>query len=221
MREYRTVWVLLALFVLFGAAVLAAVLWNNARLPDGVGRELSAEERAEVIGRNSPMTEYVYLTPNAGFPREQEIDTITIHHMAGDLTLEKLGHDFALIDRRASSNYGVDREGRVGLYVEECNRAWTSSSPENDGRAVTIEVANDEEGGDWHVSDASYAALIDLCVDICRRNGIPRLNYTGDTHGNLTTHDMFADTECPGPYLKSRLEEIARTVNERLNTIEK
>lgn len=219
-REHRAACILLALFLVSGAVVLAACLLNTGQLPDVVDRSLTEQERSEVIARNSPLTDYVYLTSNAGFPREKEIDTITIHHMADDLTLEELGASFARIDRRVSSNYGVDRNGRVGLFVEEENRAWTSSSPENDGRAVTIEVANDTIGEDWHVSDASYEALIDLCVDICRRNGIGRLTYTGDAEGNLTTHNMFADTECPGPYLESRMEEIADTVNKRLNTFD-
>ena len=105
----------------------------------------------------------------------------------------------------------------MALYVEEANRAWTSSSPDNDHQAVTIEVANDEIGGSWHVSDAAYDALIELCVDICRRNGIRELVYTGDEGGNLTIHKLFnPDTECPGPYLESRMPDIAAEVTRRL-----
>ncbi len=111
----------------------------------------------------------------------------------------------------------IDSQGRVALYVEECNRAWTSSSRENDGQAVTIEVANDQVGGDWHVSDEAYEALLALCTDICRRNGIKSLRFTGDASGNLTLHNMFnSQTQCPGPYLEGRMEEIAREVNRRL-----
>lgn len=219
-KSYREIWVLLGLFVAAGGVVLAFCLGNVRSLPDTVGRTLTAQEQEEIAARNSPLTRYVYLTPNAGFPREGKIDTITVHHMAGDLTLEQLGAEFALADRRASANYGVDRYGGVGLYVEECNRAWTSSNVDNDGRAVTIEVANDVNGGDWHVSDASYEALVELCVDICRRNGIKALFYTGDTNGNLTTHNMFADTDCPGPYLESRLADLANEVNQQLNASE-
>ena len=101
--------------------------------------------------------------------------------------------------------------------MEEGNRAWTSSSRENDHQAVTIEVANDETGGSWHVSDQAFETLITLCTDICRRNGITRLDFTGNPEGNLTLHKMFSgQTECPGPYLESRMEEIAALVNERL-----
>lgn len=133
--------------------------------------------------------------------------------MAGDLELEALGERFSNRDRQVSANYAIDSSGQVALYVEEANRAWTSSSRENDNVAVTIEVANDETGRDWHVSDAAYETLVELCADICRRNGIERLEYTGDRQGNLTLHKMFADTECPGPYLEGRMEEIAEAVN--------
>ncbi|MCM1237239.1 MAG: N-acetylmuramoyl-L-alanine amidase [Ruminococcus flavefaciens] len=216
-REYRSVWLLLAGFCVLAAVVLLS--WHSAvrGLPDTVGRTLTQQELAEVIGRNSPLTGYVYLSPNADFPRENAIQKITIHHMADDIALERLGEVFAEQDRQASSNYAIDGQGHVALYVEESNRAWTSSSPDNDHQAVTIEVANDQIGGDWHVSDAAYEALIQLCVDICRRNGIQELVYTGDETGNLTIHKMFnPDTECPGPYLESRMPDIAAEVNRRL-----
>lgn len=213
----RKIHVLLAGFCLLGAAVAALMLTARAALPENVGRALTAAETAEITARNSPLTEYVFLSPNANFPREEKIQKITIHHMAGDLELEALGMSFSNRDRRASSNYAIDSRGRVALYVEESNRAWTSSSPENDHQAITIEVANDEIEGDWHVSDAAFDRLIDLCADICRRNGIAELTFTGDAAGNLTLHKMFnSETRCPGPYLEGRMEEIAQLVNGRL-----
>lgn len=216
-KEFRHIWMLLIGFCVSAGAVLALCLLFRSSIPDMVGRKLTDQERAEVIGRNSPLIEYVYLSPNADFPREDEIRKITIHHMAGDMTLEELGETFSQQDRGASTNYAVDSQGRVGLYVEEADQSWASRSPENDAQAVTIEVANDEIGGEWHVSDAAYEGLLELCVDICRRNGIEELQYTGDASGNLTLHDMFySGTECPGPYLKSRMGEIAEEVNRRL-----
>lgn len=213
-REFLGIWLLLASFCLLAAASLLSWRLAASNIPEIVGRTLTEEERAEVIARNSPLTDYVYLSGNADFPREGEIEKITIHHMADNIPLERLGEVFAEPDRRASSNYAVDTGGRVALYVEEGNRAWTSSSPENDHRAVTIEVANDQIGGDWHVSDTSYDALIELCVDICRRNGIRELVYTGDASGSLTIHKMFSETtECPGPYLESRMPDIAEEVS--------
>lgn len=216
-REFLGIWLTLLTFCLLTGVVLLSWRQAASNIPEIVGRALTAAERAEVIARNSPLTSYVYLSANADFPREEAIEKITIHHMADDIPLERLGEVFAEEDRQASANYAVDGRGRVALYVEEANRAWTSSSPDNDHQAVTIEVANDEIGGSWHVSDAAYDALIDLCVDICRRNGIRELVYTGDEGGNLTIHKLFnPDTECPGPYLESRMPDIAAEVTRRL-----
>lgn len=217
-NEFHCIWLMLAGFCIAAGAVLILCLLFRSQIPDTVGRKLTETEKSEVIEGNSPLTEYVYLSPNADFPRGDVIRKVTIHHMAGDMTLEELGDSFAQQDRRASANYAIDSQGRVGLYVEEANQSWASSSPENDSQAVTIEVANDEVGGDWHVSDTAYKRLLDLCEDICRRNGIQELRYTGDETGNLTLHSMFySETECPGPYLKSRMDEIASEVNRRLN----
>lgn len=164
---------------------------------------------------NSTLVNYTKLSPNYS-TRTAKIDKITIHHMAGNLSVESCGNVFATTDRQASSNYGVGSDGRVGLYVEEKNRAWTSSNRDNDNRAVTIEVANDGGSPNWHVSDKALQATIDLCVDICKRNGIARLNYTGDKSGNLTMHKWFANTLCPGPYLGGKFPYIAEEVNKRL-----
>lgn len=166
---------------------------------------------------NSSLISYTKLSPNCDHPRNHAIDKITIHHMAGDLSVETCGNLFAKPSYEASSNYGIGSDGRVGLYVNEGDRAWASASPSNDNRAVNIEVANDATGGDWPVSDAAYSKLIDLCVDICQRNGIKALNYTGDADGNLTEHRMFAATACPGPYLHERMGRIAAEVNNRLD----
>jgi hypothetical protein len=165
---------------------------------------------------NSNLINYTKLSPNCNKPRNQKIDKITIHHMAGNLTVERCGDLFANASRQASSNYGIGSDGRVGLYVDEANRAWTSGNAENDHRAITIEVANDGGAPDWHVSDVALAKLIDLCVDICKRNGIERLNFTGDKNGNLTMHKWFQATSCPGPYLESKFPYIAEQVNKRL-----
>lgn len=134
--------------------------------------------------------------------------------MAGDCSVETCGNIFQTSN--SSSNYGIDSDGRVGMYVEEKNRSWASDSRENDHQAVTIEVANDSGDPNWHISDKALAKLIELCVDICKRNGIEKLNYTGDTAGNLTRHNMFAATGCPGPYLQSKFSYIAEEVNKKL-----
>lgn len=165
---------------------------------------------------NSSLVNYTKLSPNCTKPRGRKITKITVHHVAGVTTVEALGNLFANASRKASSNYGIGSDGRVGLYVDEANQAWTSSNSENDSQAVTIEVSNSATGGNWPVSDKVLAKLIDLCVDICERNGIEKLNYTGDKTGNLTRHNMFAATACPGPYLQSKFPYIAEQVNKRL-----
>lgn len=165
---------------------------------------------------NSKLVDVTIISPNSS-ARTAKIDTITIHHMACNLSVEACGAGFQAKSRKASSNYGIGTDGRVGLYVDESRRAWTSSNWENDNRAVTIEVANDGGAPDWHVSDKALAKTIDLCVDICQRNGIKKLNYTGDTSGNLTMHKWFAATACPGPYLGGKFPYIAEEVNRRLS----
>lgn len=164
---------------------------------------------------NSPLVVYTKISPHRSSRGGRRIEKITIHHMAGFGTIEQCAAVFQE-DRKASSNYGIGSDGRIGMYVEEKDAACTSSSYENDSRAVTIEVANISGDPDWKVSDAALAALIDLCEDICRRNGIARLNFTGDKSGNLTMHKWFAPTVCPGPYLESKFPNIAEEVNRRL-----
>lgn len=163
---------------------------------------------------NSSLVTYTKISPNSD-PRKSPIRKITIHHMAGILTVEECGEVFQR--REASTNYGIDGEGNVGLYVDESRRAWSTSNPENDHQAINIELANDEIGGDWHVSDTAIAKCIELCVDICKRNGIKEINYTGAKDGNLTMHRWFMATACPGDYLASKFPYIAAEINKRLN----
>ena len=167
---------------------------------------------------NSSLVCYTRLSPNYTPMTNKVNRKITIHHMAGNCSIETCGSIFAPTSRQASSNYGIGSDGRIGMYVEECNRSWCSSSRSNDEQAITIEVANNSKGPNWTVSDKAMASLINLCEDICRRNNIEAINYTGDTSGNLTMHKWFASTSCPGPYLSSKFQFIADTVNERLHT---
>ena len=210
--------ILLVLFVFMTLAIGMMSYFAESKVPEYIGRELTGKEEEQIIARNSSLISYVKLSPHADFPRRGEIKKITIHHMAGDYSLEQVGRSFSFKDRAASANYGIDSSGNVGLYVEESNRSWGSSNEENDQMAVTIEVANDEMGGEWHVSDEAFNTLIELCVDICSRNDIAELVFTGDPEGNLTYHKMFkSDTECPGPYLVSRMKDIETLVNEKLD----
>lgn len=166
---------------------------------------------------NSSLVSFTKLSPHKRSRNGKKISKITIHHAAViNASLEGMGNGFSG-SRVASANYGIDSKGRIGMYVEEAYRAITSSSTSNDEQAITIEVANNSAAPNWTISDKAYAALIDLCVDICKRNNIKALEYTGDKNGNLTRHNMFASTTCPGPYLQGKFSEIAREVNARLN----
>ena len=164
---------------------------------------------------NSSLVDYILISPHKTSPRVYPITKITIHHMAGNLSIEQCGRLFQT--REAASNYGIGTDGRVGMYVEEEDRAWCSANYDNDHRAINIEVANDGGEPDWHVSDVALEKLIDLCVDICQRNRIEKLIFTGDKTGNLTQHNYFVATACPGPYLKSKFPWIADEVNKRLS----
>ena len=171
---------------------------------------------------DSPLAVYTCRSPNRTSPRRHKIDTITIHCMAGELSVESCGALFARRETAASSNYGIGPDGRVALYVEEADRSWCSSNAANDNRAVTIEVAS-ESVHPYAVTAAAYEALIELCADICKRNGIGRLLWRGDQslvgqvdRQNMTAHRWFAAKACPGDYLYSRFGDIAGRVNERL-----
>ena len=169
---------------------------------------------------NSPLVSYIRISPNSNNPRNKPVLKITPHHMAGNLTLEQFGSIVANPARQMSANYAIESSGRIGLFCEEKNRSWCSGSGANDHQAITIEVANDGGAPDWHISDAAFASLINLCVDICQRNGIKTLNFTGDASGNLTQHNYFQATACPGPYLKSKFPYIEEEVNRQLQAKE-
>ena len=172
---------------------------------------------------NSPLVDYVKLSPNHSGKRNHAIDTITIHCVAGNASVEALGSVFASAARKASSNYGIGTDGRIALYVDEENRSWCTSNASNDHRAITIEVANDGGAPDWHVSNAAMVSLINLLVDICRRNNIKQLRWKGDksligqvSQQNMTVHRWFANKSCPGDYLYNLHGQIASEVNQRL-----
>ena len=170
----------------------------------------------------SDLVTYKRISPNK--TSNHVIDTITIHCMAGNLTVETCGNIFSNVNRKASSNYGIGSDGRVAVYVDENDRSWCSSNRENDNRAVTIEVANDG-GADtgWHISDTALNTLIKLCADICKRNNIKELKWLADKSligqvdkQNMTVHRWFANKACPGDYLYNLHGYIADEVNKLL-----
>ena len=179
---------------------------------------------------NSPLVVYTKLSPNHSGKRTHAIDRISPHCVVGQLTAESLGNIFANSSREASSNYGIDKDGRVGMYVEEKNRSWCTSSNSNDQRAVTIECASDTKHPYW-MNDKVYNRLIDLCTDICHRNGKDKLIWFDDKNKSLnyepksnemiiTVHRWFANKSCPGDWLYARLGKVADEVTKRLNSLD-
>lgn len=198
-----------------------------------------AVQHIEIVGANaannhifSSLCDVIIPSPNYN-PRSDaakfgvtnnKIDRITIHHMAGNLTVEACGNMFASPSRQASSNYGIGTDGRAAGYVGEENRSWCSGSRNNDFRAITIEMANDTFDPTWTVSQAALTKLYSLLVDICKRNNIPRLVYSDNKNDrinnlngcNISWHSDFANTGCASPYIKSIIKDIVTVVNNRL-----
>ena len=144
--------------------------------------------------------------------RKSKVSKITIHHMAGDMGAYNCANMH--YNGNCSANYYIGSDGKICGGVREDRRAWTSSSPDNDHQAITYEVANDTRAPNWTISKAAYDSMIALSRDICSRYGITA-KFDGTSGGSLTTHDMFAPTACPGPYIKGKLKDgtIERDIN--------
>lgn len=167
----------------------------------------------------SKLVNYTQISPNRNSPRNHKVDRITPHCVVGQCSVETLGNLFANSGRQASSTYGIGYDARVGMYCPEEDRPWTSSSPTNDHRAITIECASDTfypYAFNWIV----YMKLVDLCVDICQRYGKTKLLWLGtdnyepkDNEMLLTVHRWYASTQCPGDWLMERMSDLASRVN--------
>lgn len=175
---------------------------------------------------NSSLVSYTKLSPNHSGQRTHSIDRITPHCVVGQCSVETLGNIFLPTSRQASSNYGIGVDGRVGMYVEEKNRSWCSSSAANDQRAITIECASDNTEP-YAFKDVVYKRLIELCTDICKRNGKTKLLWLGDKTKTLnytpksdemvlTVHRWFANKSCPGNWMYARMGDLASKVTAAL-----
>lgn len=178
---------------------------------------------------NSPLVNITMLSPNHSGKRSHTIDRITPHCVVGQLTAEGIGGCFKSTAVGASCNYGIGKDGRVVLVVDEDKRSWCSSSKDNDQRAVTIECASDKVHP-YAFNDIVYAKLVALCVDICKRNGKKKLLWLGDKEKTLnykpasdemvlTVHRWFKNKACPGEWMYSNMGELARSVTNALNPV--
>ena len=175
---------------------------------------------------NSKLVSYTKLSPNYSGKRTHAIDRITPHAVVGQLSVERICDCFKDSSRQASCNYCIGSDGRIGLCVDEQNRSWCSSSRDNDQLAVTIECASDLTEP-YAMKPEVYAALVELCADICRRNGKKRLVWIANRDKALgyevkeeemflTVHRWFANKSCPGNWLFERMGRLAYEVNGKL-----
>ena len=166
---------------------------------------------------DSPLISQTILLPSKNFSakKSKTVKKISPHHAAGvNATFRGMAKTWS--GKAVSANYGIQSDGQICLFVHEKDRAYTSSNSSNDGQAVTVEIANCKGAPNWEVSDAAVKAFILLCVDICKRNGMPGLTWTGKKNGTLTVHQIFKATACPGPYLMKLMPWIAQEVTERV-----
>lgn len=165
---------------------------------------------------NSSLVSYTKISPNRNAPRNNTIQAIVIHHIAGIMSVEQFGELVANPAREMSANYAIGNDGRIGLFCPESDRSWCSSSGNIDNKAITIEVSNDVNGEPWSISEAAFTSLIKLCVDICKRNNIKKLEYLGNLNGTLLRHCDIVATQCPGTWIKNHTQEICDKVNAEL-----
>ena len=178
---------------------------------------------------NSALAKLTIYSPNHSGKKTHSIDRISPHCVVGQCSIESLGAWFAKSSTKASSNYGIGKDGKIGLFVDEANRSWCTSSAENDNRAITIECASDMEEP-YRMNDAVYESLVNLCIDICKRNNKDTLLWFANKDYSLnyqpkrnemiiTVHRWFANKSCPGDWLYSRLGQLAATVTAALQEV--
>ena len=188
--------------------------------------DLTKYDKEVIDMSNSPLVDCTVLSPNHSGKRTKPLKRITPHCVVGQLKAEAIGGCFTNPSRQASCNYGIGTEGRVCLIVPEDCRSWCSSSNDNDQQAATIECASDKTHP-YAMNSAVYNKLVDLCVDICKRNGAKKLLWISDKNKALsyvpkddemiiTVHRWFANKSCPGDWLYNRLGELASTVTAKL-----
>lgn len=177
---------------------------------------------------NSKLVSYTRLSPNHSGQRTQNIYMIAPHCVVGQASVETLGNIFAPRSRQASCNYGIGADGRVGMYCEEKNRSWCTSSNWVDQRAVTIECASDAKAP-YAFNNTVYNKLVDLCVDICKRNGKNKILWLGSrakieaykpksNEMLFVVHRFYANKSCPGDWLMARMDDLTKRVNAKLGT---
>lgn len=176
--------------------------------------------------KKSPLTDKTYTSPNRTSPRNKAVDIIVPHCFVGQASVEDAASWFMQVSAQCSCNYIIGFDGRVGDICPEKDRSWCTSSGEVDHRAITIECASGKTYP-YSLNDVVWKKLIMLCLDICERYGKKKLLYLGTKDKTmsyvpksdemlLAEHRWFANKECPGEYIHSRLGILATEVTKLL-----
>lgn len=139
------------------------------------------------------------------------------HHHAGNLTVKQF---LAIMQstRQMSPTVSVHTDGTVYAWVPEEMRPWTTGSYAADQTALTLEIANDQIGGNWHISDKAYNLAVQICAEWCKRYNIVPV-WKANRKGTIQMHKEWASTACPGPYLSNKITsgQFAADINAILN----
>ncbi|MCI9258545.1 N-acetylmuramoyl-L-alanine amidase [Acutalibacter sp.] len=175
---------------------------------------------------NSSLSCMRKISPMQSGRKSHAVTRITPHCVVGQTSVEWLCEFFYSSGKEASCNYGIGVDGRIGTIVDEIDHSWCTSNWDNDDRAVTIECASDTFHP-YAVNANVWKSLVNLCADICQRNGKKKLLWLGSKDKTLsynpktdemvlTAHRWFDNKSCPGDYIYNRLGQLAKEVNQKL-----
>jgi len=115
--------------------------------------------------------------------RNGSIQGVTIHHMAGDLSIDDCYRVWT--NAEASAHYAVQADGTVGQLVNDWDTAWACGHDWANNNTISIEHAND--GFDpWTVHH--------LVAAICAHYGLGEPTWMV----NVFPHCHWQATACPG-----------------------
>lgn len=119
------------------------------------------------------------------------ITGVTVHHMAGDLTV---GQCFDLWSRSGTSaHYAVQADGTIGQLVDDADTAWACGNWEANLATISVEHANDGSNP-WTVGEKTLDAGAHLVAALCRCYGLGRPRWLV----NVFPHRHWSATACPG-----------------------
>lgn len=165
----------------------------------------------------SPLTNQAYVTSQKSSRNGANIDRFIVHHAVSTNWHNVL--DMMMGAKEVSANYIITNEGEIISVVPEEYRAWTSSSPYWDGRAITVEICNESLNANagYPISAKAQDALTRLIRDVGQRYGFtPTFNGGYGTvlaHRDLVSIPPYQSysTACPGQYTYDRLPSIVAT----------